>query len=90
MLESRHFLALQMQDVQKWRVQLTVVEASFSGYLKQNSRDSPVQQYPSITVTFQSMSTTSGNCFPCCEIDPILTIISDQFAKDLDTESIAT
>ena len=70
-----------MQDVQNWRVQLTVVDSIFSGYLKQNSRDGPVQQCPSITVTFQSMS--SKNCFPCYDIDSILTIISNQFTQDL-------
>ena len=71
-----------MQDVQKWRVQLTVVDAIYSGYLKQNSKEGPVPQCPSITVTFQRLSMT-GTCFPCGDIDSILTIISDKFTQEL-------
>ena len=61
---------------------MTVVDAFFSGYLKQNSTDDPVQPSPSITVTFQSMS-ISSHCFPYDYIDQFLDIITDQFTQGL-------
>ena len=59
---------------------MRVFELQFSGYIRANSTSDPEWDEPTMTVTFQSMS-SKGRCFPAQYNNEILKIINDECDK---------